>query len=173
MWLYQRHLQEHFYLQLNDKCKYLRTGRPDMVSQPGVEAPFTMEDISWLMNRFWSRPSLRISQVFGDRPELVIERRARGSSQLYSELNADKIVYEWELSDSLLVFDNMFTGPPGEPIVFSEISLRLNLPEGHSVYIGDKMDRIITSARTKERNRISSMTGKTWNMTGEGLILED
>lgn len=144
-----------------------------------------LEDLTWFHSpargiyydtadeRFWSRPSLRITQVSGDRPELVIERRARGASQLYSELNADNLVYEWELSDSLLIFDNMFTCPPGDPIVFSEISLRLNLPEGHSVFIGDKMDRIITSARTKERNRISSMSGKTWNMTGEGLILED
>lgn len=117
----------------------------------------------------YSRPSLIIRYTSDEKPELVIEKKARGSSRLYSELNAENIVYNWELRDSVLILDNLFTAGPDRQWNFSGVSMRLNLPEDHAVYIGEKMDRIITSARTTDRIRISSMTGKKWNMTEEGL----
>ncbi len=118
---------------------------------------------------FWSRPSFLIRHSSVSEPELIIEKRARGSSHLYSEQNSEKIDYAVELIDSLLIFDNMFTIDAGELWNFAEVDIRLNLPEGYSVHIGEKMDRIITSARNTDRARISSMTGKKWQMTEAGL----
>ena len=141
----------------------------------------SLEDITWFdhpfrgiysdpeRKTFHSRPSLSIRRARIDEPELIIERRARGASQLRSELNAEGLLYSWELKDSILVFDNLFSLPPGHTWNFPELTLRLNLPEDHKVHIGDRMDRIITSARTAERVRIQSMTGKKWRMTENGL----
>ena len=117
----------------------------------------------------WSRPSLSIRYTSADEAELVIEKRARGSSQFYSELNAENIVYNRALTDSLLILDNMFTTDSEEFWNFAGVSIRLNLPDGYSVHMGERMDRIVTSARNTDGAEISSMTGKKWQMTGSGL----
>ncbi|MFW5835662.1 MAG: PspC domain-containing protein [bacterium] len=141
-----------------------------------------LEDLTWFHSpsrgifmdpaneMFYSRPSLSIRHTSAELPELVFEKRARGASSLYAELNAENIIYEWEFQDSVIIIDNMFTVPEDETWNFADVRMRLNLPEGYSIHLGEKTDRIITSARTAERNRISSMTGKKWEMTGEGLI---
>ena len=152
------------YLQLNENVNVSRLEDLTWFNSPsrGIYMDPSREII-------YSRPSLTIRHTSGDVPELVIEKIASGSSQLYSELNAENIIYTWELQDSVLIFDNMFSVPQGSNWNFSEINLRLNIPEGHSVNLGDRMDRIITSARTHEWRRVSSMTGKKWIMTDERL----
>ena len=118
---------------------------------------------------FWARSSLTIRYTSAGEPEIVVEKNARGSSYLYSELNAENIGYSCEIADSVLIIDHMFTSGQGELWNFAEVNVRLNLPEGYNVHIGDRMNRIITSARTTDGTRISSLTGKKWMMTEEGL----
>lgn len=120
----------------------------------------------------WSSPSLSIRYSSADEPDLVVEKRARGSSQFYSELNAEAVTYNVELTDSLLIFDHMFTPGAEDLWNFAEVNIRLNLPEGYSVHIGEKMNRILTSARNTDDFRLSSMTGRDWMMTEEGLTLK-
>ncbi len=141
-----------------------------------------LEDLTWFHSHsrglfmdpvnemIYSRPSLSIRHTSAEVPELVLERRSRGSSQFYAGLNAENIVYEWEFRDSVIILGNMFTVPEDELWNFASVSMRLNLPDGYKIHLGEKTDRIITSARSVERERISSMTGKKWMMTGEGLI---
>jgi phage shock protein PspC (stress-responsive transcriptional regulator) len=144
--------------------------------------PLELQDLTWFGNPLrglyadpgsqviYSRPSLIIRHTSADTPQIVIERTAQGSSQLYSELNAEEILYGLELRDSVIIFDNMFTLPAGKQWNFAELSIRLDLPEGQKIHLGERMDRIITRARTSETTRIPSMTGKKWQMTGERLV---
>jgi phage shock protein PspC (stress-responsive transcriptional regulator) len=141
----------------------------------------SLEEISWFDRNirgiyldprreiFYTRPTLSIRHARVDYPELTIERTARGSSPLQAEINAEKIVYSWEQKDSILIFDNLFALEAGMSRIFAGLHMRLVLPEDHQIYIGDRMDRIITSARTTDRMSIPSMTGKKWRMTWEGL----
>jgi phage shock protein PspC (stress-responsive transcriptional regulator) len=139
----------------------------------------SLEDITWFDFRgvyldrqndiIYTRPSLSIRYGRVDAPELFVERSARGYSPMRAEINAEKIGYNWEQNDSILIFDNLFALEPEMSWNFPGIHLRLLLPDDFTVHIGDRMDRIITSARTPERMSISSMTGKKWRMTGHGL----
>jgi phage shock protein PspC (stress-responsive transcriptional regulator) len=118
---------------------------------------------------YYSRPALSIRYAAVDLPELIIERKVRGPGPMQAEISAEKIVYNWEQNDSILIFDNFFSLDPGRLWNFAELNLRLTLPEDQQVHIGERMDRLITSARSTERVRIQSMTGRKWRMTKEGL----
>ncbi len=118
---------------------------------------------------FWSRPSLSIRHTNLSEPELSVVKTARGPGQLAAELNAERVSYNWELRDSVLIFSNLFTTEPEKPWNFGGVSLRLSLPEGYSVKLGEGTDRIITSASNTKGIGIQSMTGKRWVMTKEGL----
>jgi len=118
---------------------------------------------------FWSRPSLTIRHTDASEPELAVVKTARGHGQLSADLNAENLVYNWEIRDSVLVVGNFFTTGEDMSWNFGGVTLRLNLPEGYSVHLGERTDRIITSARNAERVSVQSMTGKKWIMTKEGL----
>jgi phage shock protein PspC (stress-responsive transcriptional regulator) len=89
-----------------------------------------LEDLTWFNSpsrgiyidpskeTIYSRPSLTIRHTSGEVPELIIEKIASGPSQLYSELNAENIIYNWELQDSVLIFDTMFSVPQGKQLEF-------------------------------------------------------
>jgi hypothetical protein len=144
-------------------------------------SPASIEEIAWFdkpsrgmyfeqrREIYYARPALSIRHAQVEAPELVIERKARGSSRLQAERNADRISYSWAQEDSILIFDNLLALEPGAQWRFEEITLHLNLPENQRIHVGDRMERIITSARTVERRSISSLTGKKWRMTREGL----
>jgi phage shock protein PspC (stress-responsive transcriptional regulator) len=119
---------------------------------------------------YYSRPELNIRYSRIEVPELVIERSARGASRLQAERNAGKISYNWRQEDSILILDNFLALEPGGQWRFEEITLQLNLPEDQHVHIGDRMDRIIGSARMAERRSNSVLTGRKWRMTREGLM---
>jgi phage shock protein PspC (stress-responsive transcriptional regulator) len=153
------------YLQLNDNVNH--SSLEGLTFFPGRLSEIFIDPAN---KKIYARPALIIRYTTDKEPELIIERRAHGASQLYSELNTEKIDYNWELRDSILIFDSMYSVPSGVPWNFSGINLRLNLPDGHYVHLGNRMDRIITSARTRDRGSISSMTGKKWRMTEERLI---
>ncbi len=118
---------------------------------------------------FWSRPSLAIRHTGAAVPELAVVRTARGPGQLAADMNAENMVYNWEIRDSVLIIDNLFTTGTESHWNFGGVNLRLNLPEGYTVHLGERTDRIITSARNTERADIRSMTGKKWVMSAEGL----
>ncbi len=152
------------YLQLNERA-----------------SPASIEEIAWFdkpkrgmyieqrREIYYARPALVIRHAQVEAPELVIVRKARGSSRLQAERNADRISYNWAQEDSLLIFDNLLALEPGAQWRFEEITLHLNLPENQQIHVGDRMERIISSARSVERRSISSLTGKKWRMTREGL----
>ena len=122
---------------------------------------------------YYSRPALSIRYAAVDLPELIIERRVRGSGPMQAEMSAEKVVYNWEQTDSILIFDNLFALEEVRLWNFAELNIRLTLPEDQQVHIGERMDRIITSARSTEGSRIRSMTGIKWRMTKEGLKIQE
>ncbi len=137
------------YLRLNERVGMGRLKEITWFDHPGL-----YEDPQ--RQGFYSRPSLRVRYAEVDVPELILEKRARGSSPFQAELNAEMIGYRWEQVDSLLVFDNLFALEPGRFWKFEELNLRLVLPEDMDIDIGDRMDRIIPRGEIRRLNERNS-----------------
>ncbi len=163
--------------ELPSQTLYLEVGEEvddDLLTRHiSFDQPFRGFFIGKHEDTYYGSVQLSIRRSRGENPELSVKREARGSSRFQSDRNAENIIYKWSQEDSTLVLDSFYKIPEGRGWNFSTLSLSLNIPEGQSIYIDEKMDRIITSARTAERVRIGDMTGKRWIMTSEGLKLYD
>lgn len=145
------------YLELNERV------RPESLEEAGwFTKPLRGMYFEPESEIYYAHPSLSIRYGQFDNPRLSIERSARGSSPLRAEINAESISYNWTQTDSLLVFDDLFAAAQPEQWRFEEVILRLNLPEGHHVNIGDNMERIIMSSGTNGSRSFSSFPGKYW-----------
>ncbi len=167
----------YLFEELPAETLYLRKG--DDVDMTGFRRYFSFDEpfrgffIGKMDDSFYGGVQMSIRQSRSDDIELAVRRQARGPSGFQSDRNAGNIIYSWHQQDSTLVLDPYFKISEGYSWNFSTVNLTLRIPEGKSIYIDEKMDRIITSARTADRVRIRDMTGKKWTMTSEGLKLYD
>lgn len=167
----------YLFEELPAETLYLHSGDDaDMAgfrSYISFDKPFRGFFIGKMDDSFYGGVQMSIRQSRTEDVELVVHREARGPSGFQADRNAEKITYGWSQHDSVLVLDPYFKIFQASNWNFSTVNLILRIPEGKSIYIDEKMDRIITSARTADRVRIGDMPCKKWIMTSEGLKLYD
>jgi len=118
-------------------------------------------------------PRLDIEKSSGDHYAVVVKKQARGKNQDDARENAEEIVYNFLLTDSVLQFDPYFTLEEGGKWRDQEVDIDLKVPVGKSVYLGEKLNRILYGIDNVNNIWEGDMTGKSWIMTPDGLELKE
>lgn len=119
------------------------------------------------------QPRFDIQRSDTDDIVLIFKKRARGKDQTGANLNIQEIVYNYEVKDSILLFDPWYlTGENGK-WRDQRVDITLKLPVGKSVYLSDKMVKIIYNIQNVSNTWQRDMVGKYWEMKPEGLTMKE
>ena len=98
---------------------------------------------------------------------------ARGSSRKDAADHASRISYGINQSDSVLKFNPYFTIDKDEKYRAQKIQLVLYVPEGGVIYLDPTLKKYIYDIENNLNILDRDMLGRTWKMTGTGLICMD
>ena len=116
-------------------------------------------------------PTFDIESTSGSEPELIIRTKARGKTIDMAQDNAEDATYKVTIRDSLVHFSPWFEIAEGKQWRDQEVHIILRLPVGKTVYLGDRMVRIIHDIENTTNTWDGDMVGKYWTMTPQGLSL--
>jgi phage shock protein PspC (stress-responsive transcriptional regulator) len=105
--------------------------------------------------------------------QLQIKKRARGSNSIEAQKNIEQIDYNYTQKDSTLSFDPYYFLKDKAKWREQEVSMILKVPEGKSIFLGEKMKTIINDIENINNVWDGDMVGKTWTMTPNGLALKE
>jgi hypothetical protein len=140
-------------------------------------------DLDWDLDRFKAvmiddkslllgEPRLDIEKSSSNETVLIVKKRARGKTQADANENIQKIVYNYQLTDTSITFDPWFM--PGENGRWRDqrVDITLKIPEGTSVFLSEDMEEIIHNIENVSNTWDGDMIGKTWIMLPEGLTMK-
>lgn len=114
---------------------------------------------------------LRIEKSTSANPEMEIKRRARGRDFKDAIDAAKKIKFNYSQADSLLTFDPVFHLDNPEVWNFQTCEVTLRLPVGMKIYLDNSVRHSLYDVENLNHTWDEDMTGKTWQMTEDGLLL--
>ncbi|MBE9511928.1 MAG: PspC domain-containing protein [Bacteroidetes bacterium] len=120
-------------------------------------------------NEIFGKPEFDIRKGDLEIIELEVQKRSKGSTYRAAVENAKNLIYNWEIKDSLLIFDPYYRLPSGEQWRIPHVKLMLNLPVGKVVYFDDSMTKIIYNINNTSDTYDHDMVDKKWIMKNEGL----
>ncbi len=117
-------------------------------------------------------PELKIKRSTSDQFEMTIEREAHGSNKREAIARAEAIHYKFSHQDSLLKLAPYFSTPIKNKLRLQKITITVFVPEGKTVYLGDKINRIYNEHNHEdEEEHESSIPVNTYlKMTDGGLM---
>lgn len=99
---------------------------------------------------------------------LVLLTRARGKTYFEAKSRARKIIYNYSFNDTTLLLDHHFRLAENEVWRDQELNLKLYLPQGQKISIGQNMSDILSIKNEYSRHY---MEGRDFIMTKNGLEL--
>jgi len=81
----------------------------------------------------------------------------------------EDIEYTFTQKDSTLRFDPYYTIKENKRWLDQEVDITVKVPRGKSIYLGEKMEKIIYDIENVSNTWDGDMTGKYWEMTDLGL----
>ncbi len=100
---------------------------------------------------------------------LEIKKHSRGETRLFARENAQEIIYNWQMKDSVLLLDTYFYFPDNVNWRNQQLEINLKLPEGKAVYLHPALEDIIYDIENVENMWDYDMLGKMWVMKPGGL----
>lgn len=102
-----------------------------------------------------------------DQVRLDSRIRARGRNRSRAEQNASMVEYNYNVSDSVITFDDMFSLKPNSEYRAQELELTLYIPEGQQFKVKRGMEDLL--GRFGRGYRWSTAYRNTWVFTDRGL----
>ncbi len=124
-------------------------------------------------NLMLGQPRFDIERSGTDDVVLVFRKRARGRDQADANENIQEIVYNYQVSDSIITFDPWFLNGTDGKWRDQRMDIVLRLPVGKSVYLSDEMVKIIHDIENVSNTWDREMVGKYWDMLPDGLTLRE
>jgi phage shock protein PspC (stress-responsive transcriptional regulator) len=115
--------------------------------------------------------TLDIEKSHNDKFEIKLKKSARGRTSSIAADNAQEIKYNWNLRDSVLIFDKSFILPDNTKWRNQRLHVTLKVPEGKVVYLDDSMKGVIHDIDNVSNTWDFDMLGEKWIMKKEGLSL--
>ncbi|MFV0592304.1 MAG: PspC domain-containing protein [Draconibacterium sp.] len=122
---------------------------------------------------FVGEPELDVVRSGADEFVITVKAVSRGSSRDDAKEYSQRVVYNYSLSDSTVVFDPYFFLGDGDKWRNQEVFITVKVPEGKAVYLGEGMQEIIHDIENTTNTWDRDMVGKYWEMKPEGLTLKE
>jgi len=124
-------------------------------------------------NILLGKPRFDIEKSNTDDIVLVFRKKSRGKTQADANEKIQEIIYNYQVNDSLLIFDPWFlTGKEGQ-WRDQRVDITLKLPVGKSVYLSNEMVKIIYDIENVSNTWDREMVGKYWEMRPDGLAVKE
>jgi len=131
----------------------------DFILTNGKNAPFILY-----------KPDMRIKESRDNKWEITLEKESTGRTYYEAERNAEQLVYEWVLKDSLLLLDQYYHVPEDEPFRYGDLDITLLVPEYTVIYIGPGLKDILRNMSHEDRNFEWELEHNFWQMRNNKLI---
>ena len=118
-------------------------------------------------------PSLRIESTTAPDFSVVVSKQARGRNAAEVQNNLNHIQYDFTGKDSTLVLNRFFTIGNQAKWRKQEVQITLKVPVGKQVYLVKDLDQLHFDFDNVNNIWTKEMTGKTWEMTPEGLSIKE
>lgn len=118
-------------------------------------------------------PKLNIVKSENDSTTLEIKQIARGKSKKIAADRAAGIHYEFSYSENQLVLNNFFTASTNDKFRAQHINIKLNIPEGKTVYFDKSLENILYDIKNTTNTLDEEMINHYWTMTRNGLTKVD
>ncbi len=118
-------------------------------------------------------PQLDIEKAGGDEFVVTLRKTSKGRTREVARDNADDLEYDFQLKDSVLLFDPYFFLKEGDKWRDQRLFITLKVPEGKSIYLDEEMVDIIYDIENVTNTWDRDMVGKYWEMKPEGLTMRE
>lgn len=122
---------------------------------------------------FIGEPELDVVRSGSDEFVITVKSVSRGSSKDQAKENSQRVVYNYIMNDSTVVFDPYFFLGEGDKWRNQEVYITVKVPEGKTIYLGEGMQEIIRDIENTSNTWDKDMIGKYWEMKPEGLTLKE
>lgn len=103
---------------------------------------------------------------------MVFRKKARGRNHDDAVQNINDIVYQYQVTDSLITLDPWFLTGKESKWRDQRLEIILKLPVGKTVYLDEKLEDIIFDIDNVTNTLDEDMVGKFWTMKPEGLMMQ-
>jgi phage shock protein PspC (stress-responsive transcriptional regulator) len=117
-------------------------------------------------------PRLDIEKAGGKSFVVTVRKIARGKSGEAAKKLAEEIIYNFEESDSLLIFEPFFLIDKNDKWRDQKVEITVKVPEGKAVFLDEGLADIIYDIENVSNTWDKDMVGKIWDMKPEGLAMK-
>ena len=114
-------------------------------------------------------PRLDVTRSSTDEFVITVKSASRGKSRENAKDNSQEVIYNFDVSDSTVLFDPYFFIEEGKKWRNQEVFITVKVPQGKSIYLGDELVKIIHDIENVSNTWEGDMVGKYWEMKPEGL----
>ena len=123
-------------------------------------------------NVMLGQPQFDIEPSGTDDIVMVFRKKARGKNHDDAVQNINDMVYQYQVTDSLITLDPWFLTGNESKWRDQRLEIILKLPVGKTVYLDKKLEEIIHDIDNVTNTLDEEMVGKFWTMKSEGLMLQ-
>ncbi len=154
-------------------CKTLYLQLAEDKYEDYAEMDWEIEDITVYMvdgeEVVVGEPKLDVKRASSDDFVITVKSAARGKSREMAKESSQKVLYNYTVTDSTVLFDPYFFIKEGEKWRNQEVSITVKVPDGKAIYLGNDMVKIIHDIENVSNTWDGDMVGKYWVMKPEGL----
>lgn len=118
-------------------------------------------------------PTIDIQKSNTDSFQLVVTKIAKGRNKKDAMLNADALSYQYNIKDSIIVFNPYFELPSEPKWRAQRMKIVIKIPEGKSVFLSNKIRPLIYDIENVSNTYDGDMVNHKWTMRPEGLTCVD
>ncbi|MCF8227276.1 MAG: PspC domain-containing protein [Bacteroidales bacterium] len=126
------------------------------------------------LDRIYGSVELDIEEAKGHQYLLEIEKYSKGRNMEDAEYNAEKLNYEYTISNNVLVIDPYFFLDKSSKWRFPKVKVTVEVPEGKYIFLEKETKELLEDVYNVDHISDWRMSGKMWKMTDRGLkLVED
>lgn len=141
-------------------------------------------ELDWNLNNFKAvvvngeevllgKPRLDVEKSGSDNFVITIKKYSRGRNRDEAREYTSSIIYNYQFSDSTLLFDPWFLLEEDGKWRDQEVQITVKVPEGKAIHLSEEMIQIIYDIENVSNTWDGDMVGKTWEMKPEGLTMKE
>jgi phage shock protein PspC (stress-responsive transcriptional regulator) len=148
----------------------INTEQEDYLNEESI---FELDDQWFLLEdarAYYGRITLDLEQSNGDDFLIEVVKQSRGRNWDMARENASVIDYGFRVNGKTLVLDPYFSMDLENKWRFPRVEAIVRIPEGKVVVLDRETRDLLDGVRNVDRLSDWNMAGKTWKMTGDGLL---
>ncbi len=119
----------------------------------------------------FNKSQLYLERSADNEMHLTVSKNIRNVGMKHSERYFDRIDYNWSVNDSGVMLDQYFSTDDDDFWMFSDVELKLRIPEGQRVIItSDVCDMLVEDQHERYCTGDSMLTGKPCLMAADGIL---